>query len=206
MDILLASGNEHKKEELQRLLPGHVLHLPGEFGIDFDCEETGLTFEENAMQKAVALKEAVAESGKEALMEMGILADDSGLFVDALPGELGIHTARYGSKEGEKILSSDEKNTLLLKNLKGIPQEKRTARFVCTLILLKGDEKYTATGTAEGRILEEKAVGNEGFGYDPVFFCNDAGCSMATLPKGGKDLYSHRGKAARILLQQIENK
>lgn len=204
MDILLASGNEHKKEELQRLFPGHTLHLPGEFSISFDCEETGLTFEENAEQKAMALKEAVEKSGRKDLLKMGILADDSGLFVDALPGELGIHTARYGSKEGEKILSADEKNTLLLKNLKGVPQEKRTARFVCTLILLNKGKKYTATGTAEGRILEEKAVGEGGFGYDPVFFCNDAGCSMATLPKGGKDLYSHRGKAAKILLQQIE--
>lgn len=203
MDILLASGNEHKKEELQRLLAGHVLHLPKEFGISFDCEETGLTFEENAMQKAVALKDAVEKNGRAELKEMGILADDSGLFVDVLPGELGIHTARYGSKEGEPILSADAKNTLLLKNLKGVPREKRTARFVCTLILLKGDKKYEATGIAEGRILEEKAQGNEGFGYDPVFFCNDAGCSMATLPKGGKDLYSHRGKAAKLLLEQI---
>ncbi|MCR5761640.1 MAG: non-canonical purine NTP pyrophosphatase [Sphaerochaetaceae bacterium] len=205
MDILLASGNEHKKEELQRLLAGHTLHLPKEFSISFDCDETGLTFEENALQKAEALKKAVDESGKEELKDMGILADDSGLFVDALPGELGIHTARYGSKEGEPILSADEKNTLLLKNLKGVPQEKRTAHFVCTLILLKGKKKYVATGIAEGRILEEKAKGNGGFGYDPVFFCNDAGCSMATLPEGGKDLYSHRGKAVKLLLKQIEN-
>ncbi|MCR4676917.1 MAG: oligoendopeptidase F [Sphaerochaetaceae bacterium] len=201
MDILLATGNEHKKEELQRLLGVHTLHLPKDYSIVFDCEETGLTFEENAMQKALALKKAAEGTECE---NMPVLADDSGLFVDALPGELGIHTARYGSKPGEPILSADEKNTLLLKNLKGVPQEKRTARFVCTLVLLDGDKTIEATGIAEGRILEEKATGEGGFGYDPVFFCNDAGCSMATLPKGGKDLYSHRGKAAKEILKKIE--
>lgn len=197
MDILLASSNKHKLHEFEALLAPHKLHLPEEFGLSFDCPEDGSTYYENALQKAEALY-AVASH-----LNMPILADDSGLTVDALPGQLGLHTARYGSKPGEPILPSYEKNCLLLKALEGVELEKRTARFTTVLVLKDGEKIITAQGVAEGHIQTEMSNGDGGFGYDPVFYCNEAGCSMALLPDGGKNLYSHRGKASRALLEII---
>lgn len=197
MEILLASSNKHKLHEFEQLFAPHKLHLPQEYGLSFDCPEDGQTYYENALQKAEALYDVAKH------LHMPILADDSGLTVDALPGELGLHTARYGSKPGEPILPSYEKNCLLLKALEGVPLEKRTARFTTVLVLKIDDRVIKAEGVAEGHIQTEMSNGDGGFGYDPVFYCNEAGCSMALLPDGGKNLYSHRGKASRTLLQKI---
>lgn len=200
MDILLASSNTHKLHEFEALMKPHKLHLPSEYGISFDCPEDGSTYYENALQKAEALY-SVAKH-----LNMPILADDSGLTVDALPGELGLHTARFGSKPSEPILPSYEKNCLLLKKLEGIPLEKRTAHFNTVLVFKNGDEIISTEGVAQGHIQTEITNGDGGFGYDPVFYCNEAGCSMATLPDGEKNNYSHRGKAARALLEIINKK
>ena len=195
MDILFASGNLHKKEELESLLKPHVLHLPSEFGINFECEETGLTFEENAKQKAEALWAQAVRAG----LDMPIIADDSGVLVDALPGELGVHTARFGREEAGRDLSALEKNELLLKRMAGA--ENRSARFECVLVLSYKGNTLCAKGVAEGRILESIHEGNGGFGYDPVFYSNEAGCCFAEAGTAEKNKYSHRAKAASGMLR-----
>ncbi len=198
MRILLASSNEHKRHEIEQLFAPHEIILPKDLGIEFDCEENGTTFLENAMIKANALYDVAKNLG------LAVLADDSGLIVPSLPGLLGVRTARFGAEDGGPLLSAYEKNELLLKMLKDKSDSDRKAFFVCAMVLVK--DRYTvycAVEHADGRILHEQAKGNGGFGYDPVFFCNEANCSMATLPDGQKNLYSHRGKAARSLLRLI---
>jgi len=198
MKILLASSNEHKRHEISQLFAPHEILLPKDLGIEFDCEENGDTFLANAMIKANALFEKAQD------MSIPVMADDSGLMVDALPGRLGVKTARFGSEDGGPLLSAHEKNQLLLKMLKGLPDEKRKATFVCAMVLIKDRfTVYCAVEHCDGRILHEEVQGNGGFGYDPVFHCNEAGCSMATLPDGQKNIYSHRGKASRSLLKLL---
>lgn len=195
MDILVASSNEHKLQELQVLLAPHHLHLPKEFGLSFDCAETGTTFRENAMQKAQALYEVASH------LHMSILADDSGLIVDALPGELGVRTARFGSKDGEPVLPADVKNRILLERLKGV--ENRNARFVCALVLIMQDRTIECEAIAPGYIKTEISEGTGGFGYDPVFFNTEANCCFADMGDQ-KNIFSHRAKAAKMLLEKIE--
>ncbi len=198
MRILLASSNEHKRHEIGQLFAPHEILLPKDLGLDFDCEENGTTFLENALIKANALYDVAHKLG------IPVMADDSGLIVPALPGLLGVKTARFGAEDGGPLLCAHEKNELLLKMLEGKGEEERKAFFVCAMVLIK--DRYTvycAQEHADGRILHEQAKGNGGFGYDPVFFCNEAGCSMATLPDGEKNKYSHRGKASRSLLKLI---
>ncbi len=198
MRILLASSNEHKRHEISQLFAPHEILLPKDLGLEFDCEENGTTFLENAMIKANALFDVAQHLG------IPVMADDSGLIVPALPGLLGVRTARFGSEDGGPLLSAKEKNQLLLKMMKDMPDSERTAFFVCAMVLMK--DRYTvycAQERADGRILHEEAQGNGGFGYDPVFFCNDANCSMATLPDGQKNLYSHRGKASRSIIKLL---
>lgn len=134
---------------------------------------------------------------------MPVLADDSGLEVDVLHGQPGIHTARYGSKPGEPELTAHRKNMLLLSNLEGVPEEKRTARFICALTVLFPDGKVLSVQEkTEGRILDRE-TGTHGFGYDPVFFCTEADMCFALMTPEQKGLYGHRGKAARSLLQLL---
>ena len=198
MKIILASSNEHKKKEIEQLFIGHQILLPKDLGLDFDCVEDGTTFIENALIKAKALRKALKDHG-----DYAVLADDSGLIVDALPGQLGVRTARFGSKDGVKLLEPHEKNKLLLSKLIGLKEEERTARFVCAMALLKDDwTVYCVQEATEGRILECE-VGVHGFGYDPVFYCNEAQSPMALLDDEGKNKCSHRGKAARSMLKII---
>ena len=192
MKLYFASGNTHKKEEMSRLLGGFSLVLPKEEGIEFDPEETGSTFIENALIKAEALYSIVHQP---------VLADDSGLMVRALGGAPGIHTARYGEENGKK-LSSEEKYMLLLRNMEG--KEDRSATFVTALcLMLSPERKYIIQETCEGEIALSPSGAN-GFGYDPVFFINEAGMISAELPEGDKDIYSHRGKAARKMLTLLK--
>ncbi len=201
MKIVLASSNEHKKKEIKQLMKGHEVILPSQLGLSFDCEENGKTFLENAMIKAKALLAVLDANG---IQDYAVLADDSGLIVDALPGQLGVKTARFGSKDGIHLLSAKEKNELLLSKLRNVEESKRTARFICAMVLLK--DKWTAycvQESAKGHILE-KETGTCGFGYDPVFFCNEAKSPMALLSEEEKNIYSHRGKASRAILKCIE--
>lgn len=200
MKIILASSNEHKKKEIEDLFCEHEILLPKDLGLTFDCIEDGKTFIANAMIKAKALKEVLKKAN---LDDYAVLADDSGLIVDALPNLLGVKTARFGSKDGVTLLEAHEKNKLLLSMLKNLEESKRTARFICSMVLLKNDWTiYCVQETAEGRILEEE-IGQHGFGYDPVFYCNEAQSPMALLSEENKNKYSHRGKAARSILKLI---
>lgn len=200
MKIILASSNEHKKKEIGDLFSGHQILLPKDLGIDFDCIEDGQSFIDNALIKAKALKKTLKTVN---LSHYAVLADDSGLIVDALPGLLGIKTARFGSKDGVTLLEAHQKNRLLLDKLEGVEEAKRTARYVCALALIQDDWTiYCAQEIAEGRILESE-IGQQGFGFDPVFYCIEAKSPMALLSEENKNKYSHRGKVARSILKLI---
>lgn len=194
MTILFASGNLHKKEELQSLFPKEKLILPKELGVDFFCSEEGSDYFQNSYQKAMTLW------GKS---PYPILADDSGLSVEALEGAPGIYSARYGATENKENLSDNEKMDLVLKQMKGI--ENRKAFFVCNLVFLFSPYRfYNIQETVEGEIAKEKR-GKEGFGYDPIFYLPSYGKTMAELSATEKNTLSHRAKAAmklQFLLKQ----
>lgn len=193
MRILLASSNEHKRHELSQLFPAHEILLPADLGLSFECAEDGDTFLENARQKAVALFEKAKHLG------IPVMADDSGLIVEALPGRLGVKTARFGSEDGGTPLSAHEKNMLLLSMLEGKPESERSAFFVCAIFVIFDKYRtYSAVESTGGRILESE-VGEHGFGYDPVFYCNEGKSPMGLLSEEQKNMYSHRGKAARSI-------
>ena len=166
-------------------MTGHTLKTPGEAGLDFDPEESGATFMDNALIKARALHALVGEP---------VVADDSGICVDALGGRPGVLSARYGSMDGKKI-SSTERNMLLLKEL-GDSRE-RSARFVCAMVLyMGGDRFYAVQETMEGR-LYDREQGSAGFGYDPILYIPRLGRTVAQLDEDEKNALSHRGKAGR---------
>ena len=193
--IIFATGNQDKMKEIQMILEdlGIVVSSMKEAGIDVDIVEDGTTFEENAMIKA----EAIAK-----LTDAIVLADDSGLEIDYLNKEPGIYSARYAGTD----TSYEIKNNLLLQRLEGGPDEKRTARFVCAIAAVFPDgSKETVRGTIEGRIGYEIA-GEHGFGYDPIFYLPEYGCTTAELDPEKKNELSHRGKALRLMRGIIEQK
>lgn len=197
--IIFATGNEGKMKEIREILDGltflgekvQILSMK-EAGIDIDIIEDGTTFEENAMIKA----RAVAGAAKEAI----VLADDSGLVIDYLNGEPGIYSARYLGKD----TSYRVKNANLVQRLEGVPDEKRSARFVCAIAAVLPDGRELSTrGTIEGRIgYEEKGL--NGFGFDPIFYVPEIGKYMAELSDEDKNRISHRGKALRAMREELE--
>ena len=203
MNIWFATNNSHKKEELNSIL-NTSLKIPSEEGIGFDPDEIFLSFHENALLKARELKKILDNSSKYCNQENIVIADDSGLCVDALDGRPGVLSARYGDTDGKK-LSSTEKNLLLLKELSQFDQcgaPKRTAIFVCAMVLLFDDNKFIITQeTVEGEIIKdiEHAKGEGGFGYDPVFLLPALNLTMAEIPTEEKNKISHRGKAGRTI-------
>ncbi len=192
--IVLASSNAGKIKEIQALLAGHSILPQSQFNIA-DAEETGSTFVENAIIKA---RHAALYSGLPAI------ADDSGLVVDALNGAPGVISARYAG-----VGASDQENLQkLLDSLEGVPDQQRSARFICVLVFLQNAEDpfpLIAQGVWEGRILHYP-VGESGFGYDPVFGVPDYQCSSAQLSAAVKNSLSHRGKALNKLTQLIKDK
>ncbi len=195
MDFLIATHNMKKRDELSRILKpvGVRALLAEEAGVDLtDVEETGTTFEENAFLKA---QSGYLESG------MPCIADDSGLAVDALDGAPGVFSARYSGEHG----NDDKNNELLLENLKDVPMEQRTARFVSAVCCVFPDgRKITVRGECEGKIAFD-LKGNGGFGYDPLFLPEGyEGKTMAQLTPEEKDSISHRGKALRLLSKKLE--
>ena len=192
MKVILASKNAHKLEELSAILGqlGFEIALESEYGLDIDVEETGTTFEENSLLKADAVMRA---SGLPAL------ADDSGLMVDALGGAPGVYSARYGHKN-----SDAERVEYLLENMKNVPDEKRTAKFVCVITCLWPDgRKIAARGECPGRILHE-VHGSNGFGYDPVFYVPEKGKTFAELLPEEKNAISHRARALQEFCRLYE--
>ena len=196
--IIFATGNEGKMKEIREILDGltflgekvQILSMK-EAGIDMDIIEDGTTFEENAMIKA----RAVAGAAKEAI----VLADDSGLVIDYLNGEPGIYSARYLGKD----TSYRVKNANLVQRLEGVPDEKRSARFVCAIAAVLPDGRELSTrGTIEGRIgYEEKGL--NGFGFDPIFYVPEIGKYTAELSDEDKNRISHRGKALQAIKEEL---
>ena len=190
--MIFATGNEGKMREVRMILGdlgAEILSLK-EAGIQAEAEENGTTFEENAVIKA---KEIMEKTG--AL----VLADDSGLEVDALNGEPGIYSARYMGED----TSYHIKNANLIQRLEGVPDEKRTARFVCAIAAVFPDgRRKTVRAAMEGRIgYEEK--GENGFGYDPIFYLPEYGCTSAELSMEEKNRISHRGKALCLIKEEL---
>ena len=192
MKIVLASGNQHKLEELSAVLPDSInLVFQGDLGIE-GPEETGLTFVENALLKA---RHATKESGLPAI------ADDSGLEVDFLKGSPGIYSSRYAGIDA----SDSDNNSKLLAALGDLPEQKRTARFRCVIVYLRHETDpmpVIASGTWEGIILDTPQ-GNSGFGYDPLFFIPGIKKSAAELKGSEKNKISHRGQALSQLVSQV---
>ncbi|MHC1692327.1 MAG: non-canonical purine NTP pyrophosphatase [Sphaerochaetaceae bacterium] len=194
MKLLFASQNLHKRDEMASVLIPHRIIMPQEAGFDYSFEEVAPTFLGNALGKAEYLYRLCGQP---------VIADDSGLSVDALEGAPGINTAGYGLDVFGRMLDASEKNRYLLENLKGVPYEKRTARFICALALVFSEgREFLVQETVEGHIATQPA-GIGGFGYDPVFIENHSGITMAELPEGTKNLISHRGRAARRMLAII---
>ena len=194
MRAVLASKNAHKLEEISKIVEQFDLQLvlQSELGIDVDVEETGTTFEENSMLKARAVME---KSGLPAI------ADDSGLMVDALDGAPGIYSARFG---GDRCHSDRERYEYLLSLLENVPEEQRTARFVSVITLLYPDgTAVVARGECPGRILRGPR-GENGFGYDPVFFVGEDGKTMAEMAPARKNEISHRARALQALAAKLK--
>ena len=200
--IIFATGNAGKMKEIRMILDGLAIDgMPAEIlsmkeaGLDISIVEDGKSFTENAVIKARAVAEAAKKAGEAAI----VLADDSGLEIDYLNKEPGLYSARYRGEE----TSYHEKNGNLLERLSGVPDEERTARFVCAIACAFPDgETLTELATVEGRIgYEEK--GENGFGYDPIFIVPEYGRSTAELTEEEKNKISHRGKALRAMKEKL---
>ena len=193
--LVFATGNMNKLREIKEILSGMDIEILSmkEAGVDIDIVEDGTTFEENALIKARAVCKA---SGHLAL------ADDSGLEVDAINKEPGIYSARYMGED----TSYDIKNQNIIDRLEGVPDEKRTARFVCAMaaVFPDGTEK-TFVRTMEGRI-GYKIAGENGFGYDPIFYLPEYGKTSAEISPEEKNAISHRGKALRAMAEYLREK
>ena len=192
--LIFATGNANKMKEIRMILKdcGYEILSMKEAGIELDIEENGTTFEENALIKA----KAVAKYCKEADV---VLADDSGLEVDYLDKAPGVYSARFMGEE----TSYHIKNQAIIEQLEGVKEEERTARFVCVIAAVFADgTTITTKGTIEGRIGYEER-GEHGFGYDPIFFLPERGCSTAELSEEEKNEISHRGKALRLMAEKL---
>ncbi len=191
MKIVLASNNKHKLEEYRKILSplGFDVISQSEAGVDIEVDETGTTFEENALLKARAVHEACA---------LPVFADDSGLEVDFLDGRPGVYSARYAGKDA----TDKDRCQKILEELKGVEPQKRTARFVCVIQYInEHGEVKTARGECKG-IIGESMAGNGGFGYDPIFICG--GKSFAEMSSEEKNSISHRARAVQKFLEILK--
>ena len=194
MKVVLASKNKHKLVEISKITEkfGIELVLQSELGVDIDVEETGSTFEENSFQKAEAVMKATG---------LPALADDSGIAVDALNGEPGIYSARYGFDES---LDDWGRLLLLLKNTEHVPDGQRQAQFVCVITMVTPDGKtIQARGEIHGELTREPA-GENGFGYDPIFFYPPLGKTTAELSPDEKNEVSHRANALKVFYEKLK--
>lgn len=192
--IIFATSNEGKMREVRAILEDTGMEILSmkEAGISVNIVEDGNTFEENAIIKAKSISRET---------DAIVLADDSGLEIDYLNKEPGIYSARYMGED----TSYDVKNRNLIERLNGVPDEERTARFVCAIAAALPDGRVLTTqGTIEGRIGYE-IQGENGFGYDPIFYVPEYGCTTAQLSNEQKNAISHRGKALRAMKAELEN-
>lgn len=216
MKIYLATGNKNKKREMVQLLSEHEIVIPSDENIDFDPVETGTTFYENSLIKAKALYDIVHSP---------VIADDSGICVDALGGNPGIYSARYagpdfmkGKPDGSKI-SQEEQNKFIIEQTTdaikngNLPKGEylhgpRSCHYTCAMVLYLGpDRLFVAQETFEGALIDsiEDARGDGGFGYDPIVFLPEYGKTVAQISAEEKNSISHRGKAVRVIQKIINN-
>lgn len=193
--IIFATGNENKMKEIRQILGDMDVEILSmkQAGISADIVEDGTTFEENAIIKAKAIAEMTQEI---------VLADDSGLEIDYINKEPGIYSARYMGED----TSYHIKNQNLIDRLKDAKEEERTARFVCAIAAaFPNGEVLTTIGTIEGRVAYEEK-GENGFGYDPIFYVPEYGCTTAELSEEAKNDISHRGNALRAMKEKLKSK
>ena len=194
--IVFATGNENKMKEIRMILADlnmEIISMKGA-GVDIEIVEDGMSFEENA--------EIKARSVSRVLTSDIVLADDSGLEIDYLDKAPGIYSARFAGED----TSYDIKNRIFLDRLEGVPDEERTARFVCAVAAVFPDgTAETVRETIEGRIAHEIS-GDNGFGYDPIFYVPEYGCTTAEMTPEQKNELSHRGKAMRSMKKILEKK
>ena len=194
MKVVLASKNPHKLVEISKITEkfGFDLVLQSELGVDIDVEETGTTFEENSLLKAEAVMKATG---------LPALADDSGIAVDALNGEPGIYSARYGFDDS---LDDWGRLQLLLKNTEHVPDGQRQAQFVCVIsFVTPAGQVIQARGEIHGELLRAP-VGKNGFGYDPIFYYPPMGMSTAEMPAEEKNKVSHRANALNVFYKKLK--
>ena len=194
MKVVLASKNRHKLEEISQITRKFDMELvlQSELGVDIDVEETGTTFEENSFLKAEAVMKATG---------LPALADDSGIAVDALNGEPGIYSARYGF---DPTLDDWGRLQLLLKNTEAVPDGQRQAKFVCVITLVTPEgQTIQARGEIHGELLRAPA-GENGFGYDPIFYYPPLGKSTAELAPEEKNRVSHRANALKVFYEKLK--
>ncbi len=194
MKVVLASKNPHKLVEISQITEkfGMELVLESQLGVDIDVEETGSTFEENSFLKAEAVMKATG---------LPALADDSGICVDALGGEPGIYSARYGFDDS---LDDFGRLQLLLKNTENVPDGQRQAQFVCVITFVTPDGKVIqARGEVHGELLRYPA-GEGGFGYDPIFYYPPFGKSLAQVSPAEKNSVSHRANALKVFYEKLK--
>ncbi|MCH1627606.1 XTP/dITP diphosphatase [Fredinandcohnia quinoae] len=183
-ELMIATKNKGKVNEFKELFSSRGINVKSllDYPEIDDIEETGSTFAENAIIKAEAISK---------LLKLPVIADDSGLSIDYLDGRPGVYSARYAGEQKNDLANT----AMVLVELKDVPSEKRTARFHCALAIAIPEEKtYVVEGTCEGQITEAPR-GENGFGYDPVFYVVEEGKTMAELPKDVKNKISHRAKA-----------
>ena len=203
--LYLASGNKHKQKEFQQLFPDYEIRIPSDDGFDFNPSETGNSFYENSLIKARALWDLVKEP---------VIADDSGLCVEALDGEPGIFTSRYAGKDfvhgrpdGKKI-SQDEQNKFLIEQLNDTKSDNRRCHYACAIVLLfNSDRFFVAQETFEGELVKsiDEQAGSGGFGYDPVVYLPEYKKTVAEISSEEKNKISHRGKAVRAIVKILES-
>lgn len=202
--VVFATGNMGKMREIREILQDTGMEILSmkEAGVETDVEENGASFAENAMLKAQAVASLIRACAAENLADAVVLADDSGLVIDALHGEPGIYSARYlGEDTPYRVKSAS-----LIERLAGVPDEKRTARFVCAIAAVLPDGETLATeGVIEGRIGYEE-IGDNGFGYDPIFFLPEYGCTAAQLTEEQKNRISHRGRALEAMKAELQKR
>lgn len=210
----MATGNKNKKKEMCELLDGHTILIPSDEGIDFNPDETGTTFYENSLIKACALYETV---------RCPVIADDSGICVDALGGAPGIYSSRYAGplfmrgKSDNSRISQEEQNIMLIDQLNEALRQgnlpdgeylhgERSCHYTCAMVMYCGaDRIFAAQETFEGILIDDikKQAGDGGFGYDPIVFLPEYGRTVAQLTADEKNDISHRGKAVRALKRII---
>ena len=207
MEIMLASGNAHKRAEFARMLPSWDVLLPKERGIEFSCEENGTTFIDNALIKARAVSALICqkiESGTFPIAtedtQITVMSDDSGLVIDALGGEPGIYSARYLGHDTDYNYKMEQ----IMKRMENVPDEKRTARFVAAVGAVFPDgSEHVVLGAMEG-VIARGIFGLNGFGYDPFFYLPEYGKTSAEITEEEKNAISHRGKALRAMLSLFD--